>query len=169
MTDFGKRFGDMFKSTYDTDDSGVVDEVETYPAHKTDHQDGGADEIDASGLVGRADYVDRGDPASYDWTVGSFTTNGAYHDLDCSSIVPAGAKAIVFRVYLSDETEDVFFQMRKNGNSNGINNSKLFVQTANRTATCDMIVACDSNRVVEYLASNTTITTLSVVIAGWFV
>lgn len=54
MTDFGKRTGegDMLKSVYDTDDSGVVDDAEDAPAHKATHQNAGADEISVAGLSG---------------------------------------------------------------------------------------------------------------------
>lgn len=51
MTDIGRRsgVGDMKKSVYDTNDDGKVDAVE---AHATAHEDGGSDEIDATGLTG---------------------------------------------------------------------------------------------------------------------
>jgi len=51
VTDFGRRagLGDMLRSVYDTDASGVVD---TAPAHKTTHHDGGTDEINVEGLGG---------------------------------------------------------------------------------------------------------------------
>jgi hypothetical protein len=54
MTDFGKRTGegDMLKSVYDTDDSGVVDDSEATAAHKANHQNGGSDEISVAGLAG---------------------------------------------------------------------------------------------------------------------
>lgn len=235
MTDFGKRPGDMFKSVYDTDDSGVVDDAETAGAHKTTHQDGGADEIsvaalsgeladdqppkahalggakhtaatlaelnakvsdaalddsgdtrtpaahkashqdggsdeiDVTGLVGSTGYVDRGDPAAYDWTVGNFTTDGTWYDLDCSSIVPAGAKAIQFRLNLTDDLINQYFQLRENGNTDVVNTLTLYINVAGYIVNCDGIVTCDLNRVVEYRASNTTFTAINLVIKGWFI
>lgn len=52
MTDFGRRKGDMQKSVYDTDDSGVVDDAEGVDAHAADHQNAGDDEISVEGLSG---------------------------------------------------------------------------------------------------------------------
>jgi len=51
MTDMGRRAGpgDMKKEDYDVNEDGVVDEV---IAHKTGHQNGGADEISVAGLSG---------------------------------------------------------------------------------------------------------------------
>lgn len=73
MTDFGRREGggDMKKSTYDPNNDGVIALAQTEAdmttavyggiiaalqalaaAHKTQHEDGGSDEIDATGLAG---------------------------------------------------------------------------------------------------------------------
>lgn len=51
MTDFGRRagVGDMLKADYDPDEDGLVTAAE---AHKASHQNGGADEIDCTGLTG---------------------------------------------------------------------------------------------------------------------
>lgn len=52
MTIMGKKGGDMRKSVYDTDNSGIVDSAEATPAHKTSHEAGGTDELDLTGLTG---------------------------------------------------------------------------------------------------------------------
>jgi len=51
VTDFGRRrgTGDMLRSVYDTDHSGVVDQT---PAHKATHQDEGDDEVSVDALSG---------------------------------------------------------------------------------------------------------------------
>jgi hypothetical protein len=61
MTDFGKRTGDMCKSTYDTNNSGVVDAAEAIPAHKASHESEGSDPIDVTGLVGATPLAILGD------------------------------------------------------------------------------------------------------------
>jgi hypothetical protein len=113
-------------------------------------------------------FVDRGDSATHDWDQTTLTTDGAYHDLDCSPVVPAGAKAILFRVTISDNLVQQSFIMRENGNSNAINKSIVQTQVANVINDADMIVACDSDRVVEYGASNTTWTNINIAIRGWW-
>lgn len=111
--------------------------------------------------------VDRGDPAAFDWAVGDFTTDGTWRDLDCSSIVPVGARFIVFKITLADDAVVSVFRMRKNGNTNSINTFNIFSHVANQAVTLTGKVACDSNRIVEYMGDNLTFTTLNVVITGW--
>lgn len=169
MTDFGRRFGDMFKSTYDTDQNGVVDEVEAVPAHKTSHQNGGSDALDCSGLDGRDIWIERGDPSTPDFSLGALTTDGHWHDLDCSSIVPVDAKAIRFNVQIQDNAAFSFFDMRKNGNTGAWAAYRITTQVANIPMNYQPIVFCDTDRVVEYLAFNTTWSTIYITVIGWLI
>ena len=114
-------------------------------------------------------FVDRGDPAGYDWVVGSLTTNGTWHDLDCSSIVPVGAKAILFQATIKDDLEGQALYLRKNGNSNSANTSKIETQVGNLNNTANLISFCDSDRKIEYQAANTTWSVINIVIKGWWV
>ncbi|RLC81854.1 MAG: hypothetical protein DRJ03_19710 [Chloroflexi bacterium] len=141
----------------------------TPTAHKTSHQDSGSDEIDCTGLAGRINYVDRGDPAAWDWTVSDFTTDGNWHDLDCSAIVPAGAKAIIFRIHITDDLVGTYFQLRKNGNTNSYSSVMEIVNEANRYNNGTHIVPCDEDRIVEYRTTNTTIDAINVLVMGWFI
>lgn len=147
MTDFGKRPGDMFKAVYDSDEDGVIATAQT--------------EADK--------FVDRGDPAAYDWTVIDFTTDGNWHDLDCSSIVPAGATFILFRLRIRDNLTATEFFLRKKGNSNSINIARILITAINLRIDQSFLVACDANRVVEYGGTVATFTTLDLVVAGWII
>lgn len=110
-------------------------------------------------------FVDRGDPASADWTKATLTLDGSYHALDCSSIVPSNAIAILFDVSIDGM---IYFNMRKNGNSNLFVIAEIHEQTkaANRG---QLLVACDEDQVVEYKGQNITPTTCNVSVAGWFI
>lgn len=51
-----------------------------------------AEAIEANtALIAAMGFVDRGDLAVIDWDEGSFTRDGAFHDFDMSSKIPAGA------------------------------------------------------------------------------
>jgi hypothetical protein len=114
-------------------------------------------------------YVDRGDPAAFDFAVGDLTTDGNWHDLDLSSIVPAGAVAVHLRVYAEDDVLKMSVLFRKNGNSNTINAGRVQTYNANARTTDDVIVALDSNRIIEYLASNVVWIDIKIVVAGWYI
>lgn len=111
--------------------------------------------------------VDRGDPADYDFTTGNFTTDDNWHDLDLSSIVPSGATWVKVKVVFTDDAVDSYLALRKNGNTNTRVSLSNKVRVANKTHYITGFVPCDSNRVIEYIATNTTFTTISLVVTGW--
>ena len=143
--------------------------VQSFPNHKTHHQDGGDDEVVATGLVGRVEYVDRGDAESADFAIGDFTTDGDFHDLDLSSIIDAGAKLVVLRVYINDDQIESSLVLRKNGNSDDKNTNRITMLVANVGMHSTFLVAPDSSGLIEYQATNRTWTTMSFFVLGWFV
>ena len=114
-------------------------------------------------------FVDRGDPADWDWQVGNLTTDGAWHDLDCSGVVPIGATTIFFRCIIRDSATAGIFSIRKNGNSETKNAVALSTQEANIDRYGSLISFCDAGRVVEYLGSNRTFDRIDVCISGWLI
>lgn len=113
-------------------------------------------------------FYDRGDPATLDFDETDLTTDETWRDLDLSSIVPNGARAVVLHVSIVDDAADSYLIFRKNGNSNEWNRSRIRTQVANIAFGTDLIVPCDSNRVIEYFGKNLTFTTIIIVVKGWF-
>lgn len=111
--------------------------------------------------------VDRGDPASHDWQMGDLTADNAWHDLDLSSIVPAGATHVLLRVEADKATREIV-AFRQNGNVNEYNVSKLRFLLDSRTKTGDCIVAVDGNRIIEYKIS-ATLNYLNITVGGWWI
>lgn len=139
-------------------------------AHKTQHQSGGSDEINATGLTGRINYVSRGDAPAPDFTITDFSTAGTYTVLDLSSIVPAGAKAVLFRLGIVDPaTTPSYISLRKNGNTNDSNKFATNTQIANQYVFADGIVEVDTNRKIEYYKNYATVTVLDMNIKGWII
>lgn len=128
---------------------------------------GGSGDLTPAGNRWR--YVDRGDPSAWDWAVSGLTTDGTWRDLDCSSIVPAGAVAIHFKIQIEDDAVARQFGLRKNGNANAHNKVSAMTQVANVTIESEGMVCCDSGRVVEYQATNATWTTINLLIRGWWI
>jgi len=117
-------------------------------------------------------YVDRGDPAAWDWTAATLTEDGTWRDLDCSAIVPADAIAIVFYVEINCTQASKTLSLRENGNANAYNIGRVRTQAANRSAHQQMMIFCDSDRKVEYNAASPapgTWNTVGIVVIGWFI
>jgi hypothetical protein len=113
-------------------------------------------------------YVDRGDVANADYTEATLTTNGAWHDLNLGTICPVGTKAILIELTIKDDAIGSYLQLRPNGYVNASNTSIIRVQVANLFDDKDAIISCDSNRVIEYWASNTTFTNIYVTVKGYW-
>lgn len=122
----------------------------------------------SSSVVSSSSFVDRGDPSATDFDEGDLTQDGGWYDLDLSSIVPSGAIAVLLLVWIKDDAVNTVLQFRKNGNSDIYNTSILRTQVVNVFNDADTIVACDSNRVIEYKAS-AAITSLGIIVRGWWV
>ena len=111
-------------------------------------------------------FFNRGDPSSLDWEETDLTLDNAWHDLDCSGVVPIGAKAILFYVRIKDGIVEKTFFMKKNGNSNDININQMRTQVVDISIDNTFTVPCDNNQVVEY-KSNTGIDIIDICIIGW--
>jgi hypothetical protein len=112
-------------------------------------------------------FVDRGDPSAADFTQASLTTDATWRDLDLSAIVPDGAKAVCLYVNVVDDTVN-YVGFRKNGNSNANNISIVRAQVANVAVAGILTVELSSARVIEYIASNVTFTTIAITVKGWW-
>ena len=119
-------------------------------------------------LAAMTSYVDRGDPNAWDYVVGDFTRDNVWHELDLSAIVPAGATAVLVRVAVESSPAPKYFNLRKNGNANVFNITTLATQVAGIPFRDTFIVSVDAERIIEYLVTDTTVTTINFVIRGWF-
>ena len=113
-------------------------------------------------------FVDRGDPTAVDYTLASFTADATWRDKDLSAIVPVGAKSVVFAVRVNDAAVGTKAMFRKNGMTNAINVSTITTQVAATDFYADLIVACDSSRVIEYNIA-AAMDAINLTVKGWFI
>jgi len=113
-------------------------------------------------------YVDRGDAQTFDKDTSAFTIDGTWHDLDLSAIVPAGAYVINISCYVRATAAAQVLTFRENGNTKGNNALTARTQVAAVSLQFTGLVACNANRIIEYLASNVTVDLIRLNIIGWF-
>jgi len=114
-------------------------------------------------------FTDRGDPTAADLTQATLTKDSAWHDWDLSAIVPAGATAVLIRVLAVNTAAIGTLMFRKNGNANAINVARVDTQTTSGFVTADIVVPCDSGRMIEYYVGNVgTWAAISLTVAGWW-
>jgi len=109
--------------------------------------------------------VDRGDPTSPDFDETTLTTDGTWQTLDLSGIVPAGTKFVYLVVLILDDATDKAISFRKNGNGSVANLPSVRTQVANISNDNQMWVACDDNRIVEYIGTNNTFTQIDLTVS----
>jgi len=114
-------------------------------------------------------YVDRGDPSNVDFQIGDFITDGTWHDLDLSSIVPAGAKAVHLWLNIKDDVAGSQFRIRKKGNINDFNRLSQVTQVSDVYISTDSFVSIDSDRKVQYKGDNVTFTNIQITVRGWII
>lgn len=113
-------------------------------------------------------FIDRGDPAAYDFVKTDLTLDDAWHDMDLSSIVAAGAKAVLICGHLEGAAVDWKIIFRKKGNTNEINHCGMDTLRAGVERHRSCIVAVDAARVMQYKADSEAWTTLSLAVRGWW-
>lgn len=115
-----------------------------------------------------AQFVDRGDPDAWDWEKEDLAADGQWHDLDCSSIVPAGATHILFRIQQSTVASQDEIRLRKKGNQNEYNMAVTRQIWGNIKQEGQVLAACDANQVLQCFVPNTTIYDLNLLILGYY-
>jgi hypothetical protein len=113
-------------------------------------------------------YYDRGDPADADFVKTDLTTDGAWHELDLSGIVPEGAKAVSISLYIVDNLAGQIVRFRRAGNVNIFAITGTATQVAYVPIFTHCICAVDENRKIEYYCSNTSFTGIQITINGWW-
>ncbi len=113
-------------------------------------------------------FHDRGDPAAVDWNLGDLTEDGAFHTLDMSGVVPAGAKAVCLAVDYTGSAVGARIRIKKEGQANAYNIAKVQTQVANVPFWADLIVICDADRKVEYEITSPQTTAVGITVKGWW-
>ena len=85
-------------------------------------------------------YIDRGDPASWDFGTGQLIEDFQWHTYSLASIVPAGASAVALFVIIIAPLDECSIAFRRTGNVNTKNISCCIAVTADMLYCYDVIV-----------------------------
>lgn len=113
-------------------------------------------------------YVNRGDPATYDWDQGDLTINSAWHDLDVSGVVTdADATLLHLHILMIDGVTGTDCCFRKNGQSNEWNQAKFRIMEANKYHDWEGFVVPDEDLIIEYKIG-TGMDEVKIIVRGWW-
>ncbi len=113
-------------------------------------------------------FVNRGDPANYDFTLTDFTTDGNWHDLDLSGIIPATARALLFEVEIDNNVSNKHAIFKKYGQTNDINHFDAETKLATPHESYMGILAVDGNRKISYKIDSSGWSDFDFIVRGWW-
>lgn len=113
-------------------------------------------------------FVDRGDPADPDFELYNFTTDEKWYDLDLSSIVPDGAKAVLLTLKIVSTSASADFFFRKKTNSYDYNTCHTATTVAGIRTAADLVCPCSAERVIQYYGEDVVWTEIDLTVKGWW-
>lgn len=113
-------------------------------------------------------FVDRGDPAAYDFTSTDFTDDGTWRTLGLTSIITTSAKAVLFDIDFKSANAFKHIQLRRYDNSNEFNHFDTMTIVGNQEKHAMAIVSVDNNRLIQYNIESATWTELNMTVRGWW-
>lgn len=113
-------------------------------------------------------FIDRGDPDSFDFLETDLLFDADWHPLNLSTIVPVRAQAVLIRTLLVTNVLGPSLHFRKHGNVNAQNASANWCLVADVFTATDSIVACDTDRIIDYSAPPDRVTAAALTIGGWW-
>lgn len=113
-------------------------------------------------------YVDRGDYQTYDFKTTDFTQDTAWHELDLSAIVPAGASAVKFHLKTRNTTVATFMRFRKHGHTGDEYRCTNRTQVSNIAFGFYLVVGVDSDRKIDYYVKTPNFTAIHITVQGWW-
>lgn len=113
-------------------------------------------------------YVHRGDPGAWDFLIGDFTINDAWHELDLSGIVPANTSAVHLLVTINNTGVGKLIQFRHTSQVNVNNVASCKLKVAGISDWFDIVQALDTNRKIDYYVISGGWTFIGIVARGWW-
>lgn len=123
--------------------------------------------VEAKGYL-TTGFVRRVTRRPWDWTLPMLTANSAWHTLDCSAFVPAGAKAILFNQYCKNSSIAKYFLLRYPNDVSWNMTPGIHTQVANVGIDRCNVVACNEDREIEYYLVTGGWVSAGLQILGWW-
>jgi len=104
---------------------------------------------------------------NWDWTIGDFTLDADWHELDLSSIVPVGAYSAYFRIQVQSTSASGGFYVAETGTGTYNNIAGAVISVADKNFEASVFAKLDSNRKVRYWANASLDVKCNVIVRGW--
>lgn len=113
-------------------------------------------------------FVYRGNSGGEDFDAADLTADAAFHTLDLSAIVPAGAKAVLLGVLLDPASTSNAVLSFLHGDSTDTVSDIRIVARSGASDGGAIIVPLNDSREIQYSASNVSYDLIRITIHGWW-
>lgn len=120
-------------------------------------------------VVGAVKYVGRGDLAAADKGTADFIKDAAFHTLDLTAIIPAGATAVFISLSLLTTGTVGEFALRPAGFTGAYGELWTFTVFAGGGLFTPQILELPASRLLEYRAAAITWATIDLIVRGWLI
>lgn len=110
----------------------------------------------------------KADQESYDFLKTDLTTDYQYHDLDLSSIIPAGAVAVLLWCAFKGDVAGAEVCLAKAGYSGNYLKALFFQPVADKGSGFSAIIPVSHDRKIKYRISYVNWVYVSINVVGWF-
>ena len=112
-------------------------------------------------------FLARTNSADYDYTEATMTTDGAAHAFtNIANIIPVGVKAVVMKVYIKDDAISSL-SIYSNAYNGTAFQQNIYIAVVNIANEITFVIPIGNDRIINYVASNTTFTNIFVKIVGF--
>lgn len=111
--------------------------------------------------------VTRGNTASADYSSGTLTKDGAWHDLDLSSVVPTEARWVQLQVNISAAAIGRYLLLREKDFAEQYVIHKLYTHAAAFPTDARFWIGINSSGILEYAAAAAAFTDLNITVVAW--
>jgi len=113
-------------------------------------------------------FINRGDPAGWDFDKNDFTCDSSWHALSLASIVPANTKIVEIGIEAQRPDTSRLIQFCTAGYTNRVNASWLYMAVAGQFFTDKVSIYMGGSNIIDYKADNGVYTSLNMVVCGWW-
>lgn len=110
--------------------------------------------------------TNRGDAAASDWLFADLTIDNNWHNLNMTSVIPAGVHIVYCHVRIKSNLINRPFEIKTGGFVNNFNRSRMRTLIAGVPNDGDWDVFPNSNGIVQY-KGNPFLTDVQIVVKGW--
>ena len=119
--------------------------------------------------AGGETFIDRGEVADFDFRVGDFTKDGAFHTLDLSGIVPVGVTQLELAIAVHPDFGGGQLYV---GNKDYTNYPNLLRTCSGTSGYCYWAygrVSCNAFRELQYMVAAGAYTSIELLVRGWYI